>query len=110
MKNYQQEGTRITWINGTSADVSSGDMVKVGNRVGVCSSDIADGASGVVALEGVYSAIPKLTTDVVAQGVDIYWDDTNKRLTLTSSANTLAGMAWAAAGNGITIVTLKINQ
>ena len=109
MKNFQQDGKRISWTNGTGSDVSSGDMVLVGNRVGVATADIANTATGIVALEGVFSSIPKLTTDVVAQGVDIYWDDTNLRLTLTSAANTLAGFAWAAAGNGVLIVTIKIN-
>ena len=109
MKNFQQDGKKINWVNGTSADVSAGDMVKVGDRVGVCSNDITDGATGVVTLIGVFKSIPKLSTDVVAMGVDLYWDDTNKRLTLTSTSNTLAGMAYIAAGNGVTTVTIKIN-
>jgi len=109
LKNFQQDGTRKKWTNGTGADVTSGTMVKVGNRVGVCAVDIANGASGTVVLVGVFSGITKLTADVVTEGVDLYWDDTNKRLTLTSTSNTLAGFAWAAADGSTAIVTIKIN-
>lgn len=110
MKNYQQDGNAINWTNDTGAAVTAGTMVKIGSRVGVCAVDIANSASGAVALSGVFNSIPKITTDVVTVGADLYWDNTNKRLTLTATANTLAGFAYAAAGNGVTTVTVCINK
>lgn len=110
MKNFQEDGNVINWTNGTGAAVTAGTMVKVGSRVGVCAVDIANGATGAVALSGVFNSIPKLSTDVVAVGAVLYWDDTNKRLTLTATSNTLAGFAYAAAGNGVTTVTVCINK
>jgi predicted RecA/RadA family phage recombinase len=91
-----------------SEAITSGRGVLVGLRVGVALTDIANGAVGTVAMKGVFN-MPKLTTDVVAQGVLLYWDNTNKRLTVTSAGNTLAGYATAAAGNGVTTVNIALN-
>jgi predicted RecA/RadA family phage recombinase len=46
---------------------------------------------------------------VVTQGAALYWDNTNSRLTTTASGNTYAGYAFAAAGNGVTTVNIKLN-
>lgn len=107
MKNFVQDGDRIQFVAG--AATVSGAGVKIGVRFGVAVSDVANGATGVAAMEGVFT-IPKLSTDVVAQGVLLYWDDVNKRLTVTSAGNTQAGYAQAAAGNGVTTVDIMINR
>lgn len=107
MKNFVQEGDKILFTAG--ATTASGAGVKVGVRFGVATADIANGVVGVVAMEGVYT-IPKLGTDVVAQGALLYWDDTNKRLTTTASTHITAGYAFAAAGNGVTTVDIAINR
>lgn len=81
----------------------------VGNgMIGIAVNDVAANTEGVFRTDGVHT-LPKLSTDVVAQGVQLYWDNTNLRLTLTSAGNTKAGVAWAAAGNGVTTVRCKIN-
>jgi predicted RecA/RadA family phage recombinase len=107
MTNFVQEGDRLLYTAG--ADTASGAGVKVGVRFGVATAAILNGASGIVAMEGVFT-IPKLSTDVVAQGVLLYWDDTNKRLTTTASTHITAGYATAAAGNGVTTVNVCINR
>lgn len=109
MKNYIMDGERLTYANASGSTISAGTMVLVTAKVGVAPADIANGDSGVLAMEGVYN-ITKLGTDVVAQGALLYWDNTNKRLTVTSSGNTLAGFAFAAAGNGVTSVDICINR
>jgi predicted RecA/RadA family phage recombinase len=53
--------------------------------------------------------LPKLSTDVVAQGDLLYWDNTNKRLTTTVGTNTLAGYATAAASGTATTVNISLN-
>jgi predicted RecA/RadA family phage recombinase len=106
MKTYLQDGTRIDFTAG--ADVASGAGVLIGVRMGVAVSDVPNGAVGVAAMSGVFE-LPKLSTDVVAIGVLLYWDNTNKRITVTSSGNTLAGYAFEAAGNGVATVKIKIN-
>jgi predicted RecA/RadA family phage recombinase len=108
VKNYIQDGDRLTYTNASGATITSGSGVLVGTKLGVASIDIADAAKGALAVEGVFN-LPKLSTDVVAQGAALYWDNTNKRLTTTASGNTYAGFAHAAAGNGATTVDLNLN-
>lgn len=107
-KNYVQPGDVIAWTNGTGAAVAAGAGVLIGTRVGVALVDIANSETGSVAVKRVYS-VNKLSTDVVAQGAQLYWDNTNKRLTTTASGNTLAGYATAAAGNGVATVEIHLN-
>lgn len=105
-KNYIQPGRVITFTAG--ATTTSGSGVLIGLRLGVALTDVANGAQGEAQVEGVFS-LAKLNTDVMAQGALLYWDNTNKRLTTTTAGNTLAGYAWEAAGNGDTVVSIKIN-
>lgn len=106
--NYIMSGDVIDWTNGTGSAVASGAMVLVGARVAVALVDIANGATGTARVRGVFT-VAKLSSDTPAQGALLYWDNTNKRLTTTSSGNTLAGFAAKAAGNGATTVEISIN-
>lgn len=106
MKNYIQPGDVLDHT--AAAALVSGAGVLIGSRLGVATKDAAIGETIGVAVRGVYN-LPKLTTDVVAQGVPLYWDNTNKRLTVTATANTLAGYAAAAAGNGVATVNISLN-
>ena len=107
-KNYVQEGDVIDYVNASGSTITSGTAVLIGARLGVALADIANGATGSVQVEGVFT-VPKLGTDVVAAGALLYWDNTNKRLTTTASGNTLSGFAVGAAGSGVTAVNIKIN-
>lgn len=108
-QNYVQEGDVLNYTNTSGSTITSGTAILIGTWLGVALADIANGATGSVAIEGVFT-VPKLSTDVVTQGAAVYWDNTNKRLTLTSAGNTLVGHAFAAAGNGATTVQIKLNQ
>jgi len=50
--------------------------------------------------------LPKISTDVIAQGDKLYWDAGQSKLTKTAGAGSkpLVGVATAAAGNGVTTV------
>ena len=106
MKNSVSMGNVITIT--AAADIASGAMVLIGKRVGVAVADIKNAATGAVQMVGEFT-IAKLSTDVVAQGDLLYWDNTNKRLTTTVGSNTLAGFATAPAGSGASTVNIKIN-
>lgn len=93
----------------SGAAVKSGDIIVSGDFVGQIVADAADGEKVGLRVEGVIEA-PKLSSDVVTLGVKLYWDDTNNRLTLTSTANTLAGRAVESAGNGVTRVKCKLGR
>ena len=109
MKNYIQDGDRLDYANSSGNTITSGTAVLVGKRVGVAVADIANNTTGVLAMEGVFN-LPKLSTDVLAQGDLLYWDNTNKRLTSTTTSNTLCGYAQNAAGNGATTVDIMLNR
>jgi len=103
---YVMSGDVLDYVAGSA--ISAGQVLLIGVRIGVAMTAIANGATGAVAVEGVFT-IAKLSTDVVAQGDLLYWDNTNSRMTLTSAGNTLAGYAAKAAGNGVTTVEINLN-
>ena len=103
---FVQPGQVLDYTPGSA--VTAGQVVLIGVRIGVALNAISANATGPLQVSGVFN-IAKLSTDVVAQGAALYWDNTNSRLTTTASGNTLAGYAAAAAGNGATTVAIKIN-
>lgn len=107
MKNFKQEGHHMDYTPGTA--VVSGQMVKVGTKVGVAIADIAIGEKGALRVTGVVGYTKK-AGDAPAQGAALYWDDTAKNLTVTSSGNTYAGWAFAAAAGGDATVDIKLNN
>ncbi len=116
-KNYQQPGEIIPWTNGTGAAVASGQMVKIGNILGVALGAIANGAVGNVAIEGVFSGIPKVSAAVFAKGEKLIWDvsaNTNTgafddSLATPASGDVTGGaIAWEAGTNGQTACTVKL--
>ena len=109
---YQQPGDVITWTNGGSA-VSAGDVVVIGNTLGVALVDIAGSASGSVALSGVHQC-PKVSGAVIAQGDSLTWDISAGAFddkAATAAAGDIVGaaaMAFEAAGNGVTTLAVKL--
>lgn len=117
-KNYESDGNTIQWTNGTGAAVASGQMVKVGpSMLGVALVAIASGASGSVAVEGVFSGVPKVSAAVFAQGEKLIWDvSANGGLgafddsAATPAAGDVTGgaIAWVAGANTETTCTVKL--
>lgn len=103
---FVQPGEVIDYT--ASANIASGQVVLMGARIGVALKAIANGETGPMQVTGVFN-IAKLSTDNMAQGALLYWDNTNSRLTTTASGNTLAGFAAAAAAATTTSVNIKIN-
>lgn len=103
---YIQPGEVLDYT--ATSNISSGQVVLMGARIGVALTAIPNGTTGSVQVTGVFN-LPKLSTDNVAQGQLLYWDNTNSRLTTTASGNTLAGYAAAPAASGTTSVNIKIN-
>lgn len=103
---YRQPGQ--VWTHTPGSAVANNAIVLMGATVGVALAAIAANTPGPVAVKGVFS-LPKLSTDNVAQGALLYWDNANTRLTTTASGNTLAGRAAAAAGSGVSSVEIDLN-
>lgn len=105
MKNFIQEGEVITITAG--ATITSGSGVLVGAMVGVAVKDAVSGDSLAVRLKGVFE-LPKTSGDNIAVGAAVYWNNTAKEITSTSAGNTAAGYAMAAAGAGVTKISVKL--
>lgn len=103
---FVQPGEVIDYTAG--ANIASGQVVLMGARIGVALKAIANGETGPMQVTGVFN-IAKLSTDNMAQGALLYWDNTNSCLTTTASGNTLAGFAAAEAAATTTSVNIKIN-
>lgn len=107
MKNYVQAGNVVSVT--APAPVSSGNLVKVGSLFGVAVTDAGAGSAVELAVGGVF-LLPKATTDAIAVGDKVYWDNTNKVVTVTATNNTLIGVALSAAGNPSGSVTIRLND
>lgn len=108
MKNFVQAGDAIT-ITAPYA-VSSGGGVQVGSYMfGVAIADIASGADGAIATEGIFT-LAKVSAQAWATGDVIYWDNSAKLCTTTASTNLPIGIATAAAANPSSTGTVWLRQ
>jgi predicted RecA/RadA family phage recombinase len=107
MKNYVQKGENIT-IAATAA-AASGQGVLVGNLFGIAAGDAAIGEDLDLVTEGVFS-MAKVSTDVLAVGDFVYWDDANTLATSddNTGANELIGLAVTVAANPSGTVNVKL--
>lgn len=106
--NHVQPGAVMSWTNKTGDAVSAGDVVLVGKRIGIALGDIADDATGELAIEEVWE-IAKAAPLVIDQGDLVYWDATDGNMNKTATDNTQAGFAFAGAASAATTVLVKIN-
>ncbi|MFP4560989.1 MAG: DUF2190 family protein [Thiohalorhabdus sp.] len=83
-KNYVYEGKQVPWTNDTGSDVSSGDRITVGDQNAVALEDIADGESGAIALEGVFT-LDKVSGSAWEPGDKLAWDDSEGAFDLESN-------------------------
>ena len=109
---YQQDGGVITYANSGSA-IAAGDVVVMGHTIGIALTDIADSGSGSVAVEGVFSGVPKVTAAVFTQGEKLIWDVSAGKFddSAATPANgdvTGAAIAWVAGANNETTCTIKL--
>jgi predicted RecA/RadA family phage recombinase len=112
MKNFVQEGDFITFTAG--ATITSGMIVKVGSLFGVAVADVANGATGTLALKGVFT-LPKTTGvgTAVTAGGPAYFDTSAAATGAVSgdpetAANPLCGYALAAAADGAATATIRL--
>jgi predicted RecA/RadA family phage recombinase len=108
--NYVQPGKTKTITAG--ATLTSGQVVRVGNILGVALQAIANGATGPVAIEGVFT-VPKVSAAVIADGESLTWDasaaafDDNLATPATGDVTGPPAVAMEAAGAGVTSLKVK---
>ena len=97
MKNYVQPGNTITLT--APYAVASGDGLLVGSIFGVAAGTAASGEPVETALTGVYD-LKKVASQAWSVGDKVYWDNTAKEATKTTTSNTLIGVATEAVAGG----------
>ncbi|MBI5523362.1 MAG: DUF2190 family protein [Desulfarculus sp.] len=105
--NFIQDGKRIAITAG--AEIKSGDLVMAGNLAAVALADIANGAKGTAASEGVWELANKDIAVAIGQGQKVYRVTATGKLTNLSADADYVGIAWAAAAQAATTVRVKIN-
>lgn len=109
---YVQPGEVIDWTNGTGSAVASGDVVAIGQILGVALVDIASTAVGSVQITGVFT-VPKVSGAVILAGEALSWDvsvaafDDNAAVTATGDITGPPAVAFEAAGSGVTSMAVK---
>lgn len=106
MRNYVQKGDTLSLT--APYAVASGAGFKVGSIFAVASGPADSGAAVEGATVGVFD-LAKVSAQAWTLGVRVYWDDTAKLCTTTSTDNTLIGVAIAAAGNPSAIGRVRLN-
>jgi len=109
MKNYSQAGDAIDII--APAALTAGQGLLLGDIFGVVASDAASSAAAVLHTEGVFTL--RKATGTINAGVRVFWDDTAKRVTTTTTSNRCIG--WhvgtaANAGADNTEILVKLGQ
>lgn len=107
MENYSQPGEIIT-LTAPSGGVVSGTAYKIGSLLSVACVSADEAASYSAAVTGIFT-LPKATGQTWTEGAKLYWDDGAKKFTTTSSGNTLAGCAVAAAGSSDTTGSVRLD-
>lgn len=105
-KNFVYDGKHLPLVC-PYATVASGAGMKIGNifAIALCAALTGETVQG--ATEGVWD-ITALSTDVAAAGDLAYWDDTNKRVTVTSTSNLLIGTFAEAKADAATTGRVKL--
>lgn len=108
--NYVQPGKVIPFT--ASGAKTSGQVVRVGNLLGIAETAVANGAVGNLVLEGVFS-VPKVSGAVIAAGETLVWDasaaafDDNLATPASGDVSGSAAVAFEASGNGVTTMLVK---
>ena len=106
--NFVQEGCSLNYTNGTGNDIAGGDVVVYGSLLGVAETDIPDGETGTVHVEGVWN-LPKATGTALDAGDRVYWDADNSLIKKTKAAGyVLAGTVTDDAASGDTTVNVRL--
>lgn len=106
MKTFIQQGDTLTLA--APYDVAAGAGFKVGSIIAVATSAALSGANVEGLTTGVVD-VKKTSAQAWTAGVAVYWDDTAKEFTTTSTSNTKAGVAVAAAANPSATGRVRLN-
>ena len=107
-KNFVQNGD-IVDIVAPAGGTTSGVGVLVGQLFGVALSTVAAGSTVAVGVSGVWE-VAKTSALAISVGDPLYWDDTNKVVNKTATAQQKVGIAVSAAANPSATVRMLIQR
>lgn len=110
MKNDVQNGDYIEFT--AAATITSGQLVQVGDLHGVSVTDVANGAKGSLAMEGIFT-LPKLTAaagDACTAGGLVYFSSGSVSGSSSSGTRKLVGYSLAAAAQAATTVQVRLSN
>lgn len=105
-KNYIQPGDVLDLAAPYQRNAGEGALV--GSIFGVALNTVASGAVGQFQTRGVWT-LAKNSAEAWTVGQKVYWDNTNKVVTTTSTSNTLIGVAAAVAANPSSTGNVRLN-
>lgn len=111
--NKVEDGKVIVYTN-TGSAITAGSIVVMSHTIGVALVDIAaTTGTGAVAIEGVFSGIPKVTAAVFVQGEKLLWDSSVSKFddsaAVAASGDILGAVtAWVAGTSSDTTCTIKL--
>ena len=88
--------------------VATGGGFLVGSLFAVAAAAAGSGAAVQGHTRGVF-ILTALSTDTGSECARVFWDDTNRRCTVSASGNTLIGCLAAAKTNGQTTMRVRLN-
>ena len=104
---YWQRGETLDY---TAEDaVANGQVVSLGNRIGVAGNDIAEGATGALHVTGVY-IMDKKASEKITMGAALYFDEREEKITTVAAGNVPAGYAAADAEASDATVLVNIGD
>ena len=105
--NQYSKGNNIDYTATTA--VKSGDVVVVGDTVGIALCDIANNQTGAVAVCGAYELKRATTSGIISQGAKIYATNAGNATT-TATNNTYAGNAHVQSDEGQESVVVRLSN
>lgn len=92
----------------SGADVDAGDVIDLGDLVGIAERDIPDGVQGALAIEGAFT-VAKKTGETWTLGQKLVWDQGTESFSNNASySEAVAGLAAADAASGDATGILKL--
>ena len=110
---YVQDGAVLDYTNTSGSTIAAGTPVVMDNIIGVALADIANNATGAMAVEGVFT-LPKVTGSAWAIGAKLLWDasaakfDVGTAMPATGDVSVCC-IAAAAAASAATTGAVKLN-
>lgn len=99
MKNALSDGEILT-LTAPTGGVVSGTFYKIGQLIVCAQVSAAQTEQFTAARVGTFSGVPKATGAAWAEGDILWWNDTNKNFTKTSTGAVLCAAALDAAASG----------